>query len=85
MERNYDNWATEHTYVFVLMSDGAETVASAATANRMLRHYSNFVQGSRLQCAFNVIGIGRESDTAFAMRCKDSFEVMWSAWRRRGI
>ncbi len=79
-EKMYHHIArTNHTrdvFVFVLMSDGADTVNETEAIDKQLNEAHALVRGARMESVFKVVGIGRESDTYLSMRCKLAVETM---------
>lgn len=68
-------------YVFVMMSDGGDTVNTPATQERALAALERDVGGSGMQSIFKAVAIGRDTDTRFAMAAKLAIQTV-AAWEQ---
>ena len=52
-----------HIFLFLLMSDGDDTVNSETKIDKTLEQYYNCVQGCGIHTIFSLVGIGKDSNT----------------------
>eukprot|EP01113_Clastostelium_recurvatum_P046047 TRINITY_DN8013_c0_g1_i7.p1 TRINITY_DN8013_c0_g1~~TRINITY_DN8013_c0_g1_i7.p1 ORF type:complete len:1990 (-),score=647.36 TRINITY_DN8013_c0_g1_i7:109-6078(-) len=75
IEKQQRNENRRAVYVFVLMSDGEDTINTDEQFQSAMERRQKMVQGAGLSTIFKVVGIGKESDTRLGMQMKLSVQT----------